>query len=254
MALDDALTNRIYEELKQEIQQGLLKPGERLVERTVAEQKRVSRTPVREAFRRLHYDGLAEYYPRRGIVVAALSMEEIDEIYLLREALEGMAAREAARRASPVALEELQRFMERMERSLSRGQTEEIRSLNSEYHDRIIALSGMSHLARLVTQLRDRIEFYRRQSLSLGGRPDRALEEHQLILRTLGQRDPDLAEAAMRLHIRRAREAARAFLTSGAGASPEVGRVGSRDPKARRATPAGRPARGGTICSGRASP
>ncbi|BAS26365.1 GntR family transcriptional regulator [Limnochorda pilosa] len=228
MAVDDALTNRIYAELKREIQRGVLKPGDRLVERSIAEQKHVSRTPVREALRRLHHDGLAEHYPRRGIVVAALSMEEIDEIYALREALEGLAAREAAKRVGPTALEELHGFLRRMEVTAATGQVEEIRRLNSEYHDRIIGLSGMSHLARLVTQLRDRIEFYRRQSLSLEGRPDRTVEEHRLLLDTLKQGDPDLAEAAMRLHIRRARDAAHRALASGAYGAPQAAAGGMR--------------------------
>lgn len=215
MAPDDVLTDRVYAELKHEIHLGTIEAGERLVERSIAESKNVSRTPVREALRRLRAEGLTEYAPRRGFVVVALSSKDIDEIFVLRETLEGLAAREAAARMDPASFQELRGMLPPMERAAADGNVEEMRRLNQRYHQRIIEQTGMVHLLELVTELGDRIEYYRRKSLSLQGRPNHTVEEHRLILHSLGLNDPDLAEAAMRLHIRRARVAARVVLGFG---------------------------------------
>lgn len=212
MTPDDVLTDKVYAELKREIHQGKITAGERLVERSIADSKKVSRTPVREALRRLRSEGLTEYFPRRGFVVAALSSEDIDEIYVLRETLEGLAIRETAVRVEGRDLAELHELIPPMERAAKAGHIEEMRRLNQAFHERIIRLSGMKHLLQLVTELGDRIEYFRRQSLSLPGRPNHTIQEHRLILDTLKENDPDLAEAAMRLHISRAREAARVTL------------------------------------------
>lgn len=228
LAADDVLTDRVYAELKREIHLGTIEAGERLVERSIAESKNVSRTPVREALRRLRAEGLTEYAPRRGFIVAALSTKDIDEIYVLRETLEGLAAREAAVRMDAVSYRELERLLPPMERAAAAGHVEEMRRLNQRYHQRIIELTGMKHLLQLVTELGDRIEYYRRKSLSLEGRPNHTVEEHRLILHSLGQSDPDLAEAAMRLHIRRAREAARVMLGFGRDAPGEDAATGQR--------------------------
>ena len=203
------LAQRVYRQLKAEIQSGALTPGTRLVERTVAREKGVSRTPVREALRRLHDEGLVEYRPGRGMVVVALSTQDLLEIYALREHLEGMAVREAARRLTPRDLQALEELVERAQRAMAAGADEEVRSLNAQFHGVLLRLSGMRHVERLVAALRDRIEFYRRRSLELPGRPAQSLDEHRLLLQSLCYADPDLAEAAMRLHLRRAREAAR---------------------------------------------
>lgn len=212
MTPHDVLTDMVYAELKREIHQGEITAGERLVERSIAESKNVSRTPVREALRRLRSEGLTEYYPRRGFIVAALSSEDIDEIYVLREALEGLAIRETAPRVEPGDLDELYELIPAMEAAARDGHIEEMRKLNQQFHEHIIRLSGMKHVLQLVRELGDRIEYFRRQSLSLPGRPNHTIQEHRLILDTLKEQDPDLAEAAMRLHIKRAREAARVTL------------------------------------------
>ena len=202
------LAEQVYRRLKQEIHGGQLPPGLRLVERAIARAKGVSRTPVREALRRLHDEGLVEYRPGRGMVVASLSTEDLAEIYALREQLEGLAVREAARRRTEADLQALAAILQRAQSALAQGDLEGVRATNEEFHRHLVTLSGMRHLQRLVAQLRDRIEFYRRRSLELPGRPVHTMEEHRLLLETLRQGDPDLAEAAMRLHLRRAREAA----------------------------------------------
>ena len=209
------LAERVYQQLKRDIHLGFLAPGSRLVERVIAREKGVSRTPVREALRRLHDDGLVEYRPGRGMVVMALSTADLMEIYALREHLEGLAVREAARRVTPQDLETLEELLSRARQALAAGAGDEVRTFNGEFHRFLIRLSGMRHVERLVAQLRDRIEFYRRRSLELPGRPAQSLDEHQLLLQTLRYGDPDLAEAAMRLHLRRARDAAQRWTLSG---------------------------------------
>lgn len=237
MTTHDVLTDKVYAELKRDIHRGKITAGARLKERSIAESKNVSRTPVREALRRLRSEGLTEYYPRRGFVVAALSSQDIDEIYVLRETLEGLAIRETAIRIGSADLDELYTLLPPMERAAAAGHIEEMRRLNQAFHERIIELSGMRHLLQLVRGLGDRIEHFRRQSLSLPGRPSYTIQEHHLILDNLRENDPDLAEAAMRLHIRRAREAARQTLglpgrdDDEAGETSRPGRYGRAEPR-----------------------
>ena len=103
-------TQRVYETVKEKISTFQLKPGTRLVEEQIAEEAGVSRTPVREALNRLGQEGLVKIFPQWGSYVREIDLEEIREVFDLREALEGMAARVAASRISEGEIEELKRL------------------------------------------------------------------------------------------------------------------------------------------------
>src|SRR3990172_7199916 len=111
-----SLSELVYQKMREAIQKGALRPGQRIMEIEVAEWLKVSRTPVREALRRLESDGMLSLEPRTGLVVASLSRQAMLELYVMREVLEGTAARLCARHASDLEVMELEELVKREER------------------------------------------------------------------------------------------------------------------------------------------
>jgi DNA-binding GntR family transcriptional regulator len=147
------LRHDAYDALYEAILLGSLPPGERLVEAEIARQMGISRGPLREAIRQLEQDGLVEYRPRRGAVVAALTRERVLDAYSTRIELEGFAARLAAPRISTVELERLEALCEAMQRSARQGDAAGLLQTDVKFHQAICEISGNRVLLRLWTSL-----------------------------------------------------------------------------------------------------
>jgi DNA-binding GntR family transcriptional regulator len=208
--LNDGLPNSevVYRRLKEQIISGDLAPGSRLIELTIAADFGVSRTPVREALKRLAAENLVLADPARGIIVHAPDASEIEDVFIVREALDGLAARLAAHRITPSELARLELIVATMQQGVEGDRREQIVVANQRFHDVIYAAAGNPMLARVASDLRD---FVRRFSTLPFASPDRVehvLAEHKKILAALKDHDPDAAEAASNAHL----EAARAYL------------------------------------------
>ncbi len=200
--LDDyrRMQDIVFMALRDQIFSGRLKPGERLNTTRLSEQLGVSRMPVREALTRLISVGLADNIPHRGAFVKKLSLEEVIEIYCIRAALEGVAARLAARSVAAADVEQLQKLCDEMERRLASGDESWFSEINQEFHGIIYHAAHAEHLEALIVQYYQRSSQYRALGLDLPGRHEEILAEHRAIARALGERDPDRAEAAAREH------------------------------------------------------
>ncbi len=194
----------VYRRLRQAILDGDLSPGTRLVESSVAQQMAVSRTPVREALKRLVTDGLVTADGSRGLIVARLSVENIEHAYILREALEGLAARLAAGHQRPDLLERLGQSLRVMEHEVDDVVTFD--QAHSLFHDTIAELSGNPYLIQTLKSL----EGFRTRMVSLDWvakkRVLTSVPEHRPIYEAIQMRDPDLAEQCARNHVRKTRE------------------------------------------------
>lgn len=191
-----------YERLCEEIRSGKLPPGSRLRETEIAERLAVSRTPVREAIRRLEADGLVDHLPRSGAVVRKLDYPELMELYEMRTVLEGTAARLAARAASPVELEELVAINDEMRAAA--GRTEVVIGLNRQFHKLLLDAARNRFLLRAMATVENTLLILGSSSMAMPDRAREAVDEHREVLDALLARDGAAAEAAMRRHMERA--------------------------------------------------
>lgn len=187
-----------YWQLLEEIRQGTLSPGTRVTETDLAARLSISRTPVREAIRRLEADGLVTHQPRIGAVVRTLDYAEIMEIYEMRNVLEGTAARMAARSASKVELAELISLNAGMAATTDGSRLAE---LNRRFHLTLIDAARNRYLVRAVQAIHKTMLILGPTTLEEEGRAKAAVEEHERILAALAARDGTAAEAEMRAHM-----------------------------------------------------
>lgn len=201
------LRDVVFNTLRQAILKGELKPGERLMEIALAERLGVSRTPIREAMRKLEQEGLVVMIPRKGAYVDGISLKDIHEVYEIRAALEALALELAAKYITDEELDELALQVKEEEALTDAGRLNEIIFIDSSFHDLIYQYARNSKLTQFVEILQE--QFKRFRALPLGGsaRSNTALEEHQQILEALKNHDSILAAQLAKKHIAGAEEA-----------------------------------------------
>jgi DNA-binding GntR family transcriptional regulator len=195
------LSEDAYDALRAAILGGRLQPGERIVEADIARQMATSRSPVREAVRKLEHEGLVEYVPRRGTIVVGLSRDDVADAYQLRAHLEAYGARLAATRASPDQLARLLEMIERMRHSAADDDLEGLVTADVEFHRLVCEASSSRRLLQLWETLNPArwtlVSGLRATDLSL----EQIAERHRPILAALQARTPDQAESIIRSHI-----------------------------------------------------
>jgi DNA-binding GntR family transcriptional regulator len=197
----------IVADLTHAIASGELRGGERLVEADLTRRFDVSRGSVREAMRRLTAEGLVEVHFHRGARVAHLSRAEVYGLFDLREMLEALAARLAAARLSVDGNEASMNSLEaQMREAAEAHQAEAYSLLNSRFHDLIVAMSGNAHLPAMLGQLRTKAMRFQARQLISSETIMQSFREHAAISAAIRSGDADTAEAAMRGHIRRAKQ------------------------------------------------
>lgn len=176
-------------------------PGSLLSENQLAEEMGISRTPIREALRELAAGGLVRILPQRGVVVSEPSVQDIVEVYQLREQLECFAARLAAEHLTPADARTLAADHADALAHLAEGRLQAAYAASVRLHDHIIALTRNARLARFMSELGDQVHRFGLITLRHGRAP-RALEEHGGIIAAILARDGATAEALMREHLR----------------------------------------------------
>ncbi|AFT70637.1 GntR family transcriptional regulator [Alloalcanivorax dieselolei B5] len=210
--LDDnvrTLADRVFARLQDDIVRGVIAPGTKVSETDLANRYGVSRGPLREALRRLESRKLLERVVHVGTRVTSLSFDDLIEIYYVREALEGMAARLAAENMSDEEVRGLTALLGQHEQQqdLREDTAYFQREGDLDFHYRIIQGSHNATLIQmLVGGLYHLVRMYRYQFSTVSNRPQKALNEHRRIVEAIEARDADLAELLMRRHISRARE------------------------------------------------
>lgn len=197
----------LFEHIRHLILSGQFETGQKLVEEELAEQFGVSRTPVREAIRKLEIEGLVQYQPRRGVIVTGFSTEDVDEIYAAREVLEGLAARLAAERGTDTEIAELGRRLEQMNRASSAGDFQRSARIHTRFDDLLYRMGRNHRLFGMLSQFSEYIEHCKLVSLERPGRADEIRAEHGAMFNAIAARDPEAAERVARLHVTNARRA-----------------------------------------------
>lgn len=190
----------IYAELKKRIIQLEMTDGSQLTEEALAEEFSASRTPVRQALQRLARENFVELIPFVGCVVHQLTISDIEEIYTLREALEGMAARCAAQIID-------EQNLKIIEEDIRRSQTGEEGGTDGKVmHEVLLSLMGNSRIDQIMNNVSEQVRWLHNYSLTLSGQSERARLEHEAVLDALRHHDGEEAERRMRLHIRNTKE------------------------------------------------
>lgn len=195
-----SLEERTYEHLRALMLDRRLAPGSRVPVDQFAAEMGVSRTPVLNALRRLAQEGVVEVAPRRGIFVRRFSRRHMVRIFLLREVLEGLAARLSASRISRSEIARLEALFRGFGGTPSAEAVRRYVESDRTFHGRLVEIAGIPELARTVESVH--MMFYVSQA-GLVRPPQETLQEHLAIIAALRRGDPEASEAAMRLHIRR---------------------------------------------------
>lgn len=201
------LRDLVFENLREAITSGQLAPGQRLMELQLADDLGVSRTPVREAIRKLELEGLVIMVPRKGAYVAELSIKDMVEVFEMRAALDGLAASLAAKRITEEEIECLERLLVEIRDHIQREDLEACIQADTTFHEHLYKASRNTRLAQTIGNLREQIQIFRTTSLGRPGRMSLALDEHRQILEAISQRNSRQAQKLAYQHIERAEAA-----------------------------------------------
>jgi len=201
-----SLTSIIFEKIREDILNGMYDPGEKIVEAKLADELGVSRTPVREALKQLELDGLVENIPNRGVIVKGVTAQDIRDIYTIREAIEGIAAKWSVERMSQEELDSLKEIYELMEFYTFKKDVDKIFELNTKFHELIYMATKSRFLEHVLRDFQLFIKTTRYESLKSEGRMEHTLQEHKEILDAFINRDEEKAIAKIIDHIGHSKE------------------------------------------------
>ncbi len=204
LSIRPQLVEEVYERLLEAISTGRLVAGERLTQEQLAEMLGVSRQPVSHALMLLKKQGLVEEAGRRGLMVSDLTAEDAENLYAVRGALDGLAAREAAGRASEVHMVRAERIMEQGRAALAANDLTAMLDADIAFHRAIYEMSGNPVIAETAALKWHQIRRVMGGVLIRRGNPAYVWDEHQTILDAIAAGDPEAAEHAARQHAERA--------------------------------------------------
>lgn len=211
-ATHESLHHAVTKSLREAILKGRFKPGERLTESNLADMFRVSRNPIREALRALQVEGLIEVNPRKGARVRLVSDAEAQEVIELRAELEGINARNAARRCNDETRVVLRRLIEEGNSAAQAGAGERLQQINGRFHSLLADAGQNRYLADYVKMLRERTLWL--FDSAQAGRAAESWQEHAAILQAVISGDAELAALLAARHVRKVGEQVRSGLTA----------------------------------------
>jgi DNA-binding GntR family transcriptional regulator len=215
------LTTRAYDSIKEYILEGRLDEDDRLTEESLANQLGISKSPIREALNRLESEGFIRIAPRRGAYLRRFSLEEIQELYDLREALEVHVTRTA--QLTPALMAELEKSVKRSRSLLKVNDKPKYIEEDVRFHALLANATNNGELCRVLQNVQNRIWLSRRKTYDLSS--SEAPDFHQAIVDALRQNDREEAQSAMRRHIGNVRQRLLAFLANQRNGQPSVATV-----------------------------
>ncbi|MCM1089610.1 MAG: GntR family transcriptional regulator [Butyrivibrio sp.] len=201
--LDEFLPLRdvVFNTLRQAILTGELKPGERLMEIHLANRLGVSRTPIREAIRKLELEGLVTMIPRRGAEVAQITEKSMSDVLEVRRAMDALCVELACERITEEELAQLKEACGTFEQVVRTKDVKQIAQADVELHDIILQATGNQRLIQLVNNLSEQMYRYRFEYIKDFSQHERLVEEHRIIYESLVSRDKERACEAAKVHI-----------------------------------------------------
>ena len=201
-----SIADQVFDVLEHDILSGVYDRGDILTEIKLSETMGVSRTPIREALRRLEQEHIIES-TSKGARVIGISAQDIADIREIRLRLEGLASRWAAERAGDEGLDALKQAVELQEFYTQKNDPDSLKNIDSRFHQTIYALCGSNSMRDVLELLHRKLLKYRRVSLGEPQRAQKSLAEHQAIYEAIAAHDGDSAERLTVLHVQKAHDA-----------------------------------------------
>lgn len=195
------LRDVVFNTLRQAILTGELKPGERLMEIHLANKLGVSRTPIREAIRKLELEGLVTMIPRRGAEVAQITEKSMNDVLEVRRAMDALCAELACERITDQETEQLRQACVAFETAVKTKEVKKIAQADVELHDIIVQATGNQRLVQLINNLSEQMYRYRFEYIKDASQHQRLIEEHRVIYESILKKDRETASQAARVHI-----------------------------------------------------
>ena len=200
-----SLSEQVFERLENEILSGKYQRGEVLTEMKLVQDLGVSRTPIREALRRLEQEHIIEIRPK-GIVILGVTRKDLEDIFKLRVRIEGLASYYTAKNITEEELGELRETLELQEFYVQKKDADRIKIMDSKFHQLIYRFSGSTVYFDALMPLHKKVLKYRRASVENEVRSAHSLQEHRAIFDAIAAHDAPLAEERMKAHIANAKE------------------------------------------------
>ncbi len=199
-----SLADQIFDRLENDILSGVYPRGTVLTEQALCEKLGVSRTPVREVLKRLAQEHIVEDCGR-GMLVLSMTSKDAEIIYEFRERIEGMAAAACATEIRDEDISALREIVDLQDFYAQRGDSEKVKSLDSEFHKSIYRLSGSAVYYDTLMPLHTKTQKFRKATVESTGKAEQSAHEHRQILNAIAARNPEKAEEAMTAHIHSAK-------------------------------------------------
>lgn len=200
-----SLADQVFEKLESDIITGVYPRGELLTELRLVEELGVSRTPIREALRRLEQERLIAE-SGKGSVVLGITVEDLLDIMEIRQRIEGLAAYYATKNMTDEELEQLRSISELQDFYFEKRDLDHLRQMDDQFHKMIYELSGRTVLRDTLQPLHRKTQRYRKQSISDDSRQAASIKEHKAIFEAMESKNAELAEALVTKHISNAKE------------------------------------------------
>ena len=195
-----------YDILKKAIITGEIPAGERIVETDYADRLHISRTPLREALRKLERDGLVEYVMRRGVVVRAFTIDDIEQIYTIRNSLEMLTLPSVVENATPEDIADLRKMLAEMDALQAKDDVEALSPLARAFHTRLTSISNKKRILRVIESQDEYIRRFSAMSIRQENRRTAAHEEHHKLVEYIEKKDLKNLTTLMQHHIERSKE------------------------------------------------
>ena len=195
------LSETVAQRIRDMIRRGVLRKGDRIVEKQLCDSLGVSRTPLREALRILKSEGLIDLVPHKGAHVAQPSMQDIEELFDVMSILEGECARVASQKMTEADFARLEKLHQKLEKYFELQDRDKYLEVNHKYHSLIQEIAGNRVLNEILGGFRQKILLYRQRQLFQPDRFEASMNEHRLLLEAFRNREAGAAEALMKRHL-----------------------------------------------------
>lgn len=196
-----SMREKVYDTLKQMIIDGVIKPGERIIETEYSNKFKISRTPIREAIRMLELEGLVESQTTGGVIVKTLTREEISEIYKIRIALESLIIEEIIKKINNQDIKKLEKVLKNTKKAFEVKDIEKVFSLFTEFNQILYDIASLPKVTGMINNINLYLKRFRKLSIDNPSRKEEAFEDHVQILEAIKNKELSTAISINRMHL-----------------------------------------------------
>lgn len=196
-----SMREKVYDTLKQMIIDGVIKPGERIIETEYSNKFQISRTPIREAIRMLELEGLVESQTTGGVIVKTLTREEISEIYKIRIALESLIIEEIIKKINNQDIKKLEKVLKNTKKAFEVKDIEKVFSLFTEFNQILYDIASLPKVTGMINNINLYLKRFRKLSIDNPSRKKEAFEDHVQILEAIKNKELSTAISINRMHL-----------------------------------------------------